>query len=301
MDRKQYEKRGYLEEDFKVFYLEDLVSKEIEYHYHDFDKILVFFKGNIEYTIEGKAYTLIPNDIVLVPQGDSHKVEPLMNSQQDAGRSNATLNEGKTGAQYVRLVIYLSPQYLMRYEEKGMSLRDCFWQVKDKYSHVVRTKSKGEQQLLELAKQLKASVSQKDKETWGILYQRTLLLQFMILLNREMEKESLHFVDTSRCNKKIVDIIQYINNQLTDEISIDRLSEMFYISKYHMMRQFKAETGYTIGSYINQKRLLMARELLKQGEPVTKVYLDVGFKDHSTFVRAYKQLFDEIPSKRGSI
>lgn len=301
MDRKQYEKRGYLEEDFKVFYLEDLVSKEIEYHYHDFDKILVFFKGNIEYTIEGKAYTLIPNDIVLVPQGDSHKVEPLMNSQQDAGRSNAALNEGKTGAEYVRLVIYLSPQYLMRYEEKGTSLRDCFWQVKDKYSHVVRTKSKGEQQLLELAKQLKASVSQKDKETWGILYQRTLLLQFMILLNREMEKESLHFVDTSRCNKKIVDIIQYINNQLTDEISIDRLSEMFYISKYHMMRQFKAETGYTIGSYINQKRLLMARELLKQGEPVTKVYLDVGFKDHSTFVRAYKQLFDEIPSKRGSI
>lgn len=301
MDRKQYEKRGYLEEDFKVFYLEDLVSKEIEYHYHDFDKILVFFKGNIEYTIEGKAYTLIPNDIVLVPQGDSHKVEPLMNSQQDAGRSNAALNEGKTGAEYVRLVIYLSPQYLMRYEEKGTSLRDCFWQVKDKYSHVVRTKSKGEQQLLELAKQLKVSVSQKDKETWGILYQRTLLLQFMILLNREMEKESLHFVDTSRCNKKIVDIIQYINNQLTDEISIDRLSEMFYISKYHMMRQFKAETGYTIGSYINQKRLLMARELLKQGEPVTKVYLDVGFKDHSTFVRAYKQLFDEIPSKRGSI
>lgn len=299
MDKNQYEKRGYLDEDFKVFYLEDLVSKEIEYHYHDFDKILVFFKGNIEYTIEGKSYTLIPNDIVLVPQGDSHKVEPLLHFQQDEDGSNSSSNEGKTGTEYVRLVIYLSPQYLMQYEENGISLRDCFFRVKDKYSHVVRTKSKGEQQLLELAKQLKASVSQKEKVVLGTLYQRTLLLQFMILLNREMEKESLHFADTSRCNRKMVEIIQYINNHLTDEISIDRISEKFYISKYHMMRQFKAETGYTIGSYINQKRLLIARELLKQGESVTKVYLDVGFKDHSTFVRAYKQLFGEVPSKRG--
>ena len=68
-----------------------------------------------------------------------------------------------------------------------------------------------------------------------------------------------------------------------------------------MMRQFKAETGYTIGNYINQKRLLYARELLKQGEAVTKVYLDSGFKEHSTFVRAYKQMFHEVPSKRGSV
>lgn len=301
MENIKYEKRGYLEEDFKVFYLEDLVSKEIEYHYHDFDKILVFFQGNIEYTIEGKAYTLIPNDIVLVPQGDSHKVEPLLHSQQDAGRNNALLNEDKTGAEYVRLVIYLSPQYLIKCEENGINLRDCFLQVKDKYSHVVRPKAKAEQQLLQLTKQLKLSVSQREKEALGNLYQRALIMQFLILLNREMVKESLRFVDTSRCNKKVVDIIQYINNHLTDEISIDRISEKFFISKYHMMRQFKAETGYTIGSYINQKRLLMAREILKQGEPVTKAYLDVGFKDYSSFVRAYKQLFGEIPSKRGSI
>ena len=46
---KQYEKRGYLNDDFRIFYLEDLAPREIEYHYHDFDKILVFFKGNITY------------------------------------------------------------------------------------------------------------------------------------------------------------------------------------------------------------------------------------------------------------
>ena len=301
MDKKQYEKRGYLEEDFKIFYLDDLVSKEIEYHYHDFDKILVFFKGNIEYTIEGKVYTLIPNDIVLVPQGDSHKVEPSLKALHDEHIGNTASRMENKGGEYVRLVIYLSPRFLMQFEENGMNLRNCFLQAKDKYSHVVRESVKGEKLLLDLATQLKQSVLQKDAEALGSLFQKTILLQFMILLNREIKKESIHFVDTSRCNKKVVDIIQYINSQLTDEISIDRLSEKFYISKYHMMRQFKAETGYTIGNYINQKRLLMASELLRLGEAVTKVYLDVGFKDYSTFVRAYKQLFGEIPSKRGTL
>lgn len=278
-----YEKRGYLKEDFRIFYLKDLASKEIEYHYHDFDKILVFFKGNITYTIEGKAYPLIPEDIILVPQGDSHKVE----SNDDSV--------------YERLVIYLSPQYLANIEEMGISLRECFLRVKQRYSNVVRLTEKGESSLTVLAKQMKQTVTKTEKQEFESLYQKTLLLQFLISLNREMTEERIHFVNTNRCNKKIVEIIQYINNHLTEEINIDSLSENFYISKYHMMRLFKAETGYTIGNYINQKRLLYARELLKQGETVTKVYLDSGFKEHSTFVRAYKQMFHEVPSKRGNV
>lgn len=296
MEIEQYEKRGYLEEEFKIFYLEDLVSKEIEYHYHDFDKILVFFKGDIEYTVEGKSYTLFPNDIILIPQGDSHKVKPRISQSTEAFHTFDEKKE-KEGAEYVRLVIYLSPGYLLRYEENEVCLRDCFLQVKERYSHVVRTNVKGENRLLELAKQLKNSILKK--EPLDHLYQSTLLLQFLILLNREMGKERLYFVDTSRCNKKIVELIHYINQHLAEEIRMDDLSEKFYLSKYHMMRQFKAETGYTIGNYISQKRLLMARELLKQGESVTRVYLDVGFKEHSSFSRAYKQLFGELPSKTG--
>lgn len=284
MNEKQkieYEKRGYLNEDFKIFYLEDIAPAEIEYHYHDFDKILVFFKGNITYTIEGKSYTLIPGDIILVPQGDTHKVESEENSI------------------YARLVIYLSPQYLSSIVENEKSLRDCFLHAKERYSNVVRLNEKGKEQLSVLAAGMRDDIRKKEKIGFDLLFQRTCLLQFLISLNRKMKDESLHFVNTNQCDKKIVEIIQYLNYHLTEEISIDGLADRFFVSKYHMMRRFKAETGYTIGNYINQKRLLYARELLKQGESVTKVYLDSGFKDHSTFVRAYKQMFHEVPSKRG--
>lgn len=300
----QYEKRGYLKEDFRIFYLEDIAAREIEYHYHDFDKILVFFKGNITYTIEGKAYALMPGDIILVPQGDSHKVEVAKDTDQNHKMDKVIEDREsslKQNAEYKRLVIYLSPQYLTQIREEGVNLRECFLKVKERYSNVVRLKERGENNLIILAEQMQKEVKKKEDQPFDNLYIRTYLLQFLISLNRMIAGENIHFVDTSRCNKKMVEIIQYINNHLTEEISIDSLADIFYISKYHMMRQFKSETGYTIGNYINQKRLLLARALLKQGESVTKVYLDCGFKDYSTFVRAYKQMFHEVPSKRGKI
>lgn len=62
-----------------------------------------------------------------------------------------------------------------------------------------------------------------------------------------------------------------------------------------MMRLFKQETGYTLGQYITQKRLLLARELILSGVPSTQVCFDCGFRDYSTFSRSYKKLFQESP------
>ena len=62
-----------------------------------------------------------------------------------------------------------------------------------------------------------------------------------------------------------------------------------------MMRLFKAETGYTIKAYINYRRLLLARDLIYTGTPVTQACFSCGFRDYSAFSRAYKQRFHETP------
>lgn len=64
-----YEKTGYLHDDFKIFHLKDTSMRPIDFHYHDFHKILIFRKGNISYNVEGRTYDLIPGDIVFVPAG----------------------------------------------------------------------------------------------------------------------------------------------------------------------------------------------------------------------------------------
>ena len=127
------------------------------------------------------------------------------------------------------------------------------------------------------------------------LYRQVLFLEFMIHLNRAARKNRLEFIDTQNYNLKIQEILQYVNDHLAEDLTIDGLAGRFFISKYYMMRLFKQETGYTLGQYITQKRLLLARELILSGVPSTQVCFDCGFRDYSTFSRSYKKLFQESP------
>ena len=65
-----------------------------------------------------------------------------------------------------------------------------------------------------------------------------------------------------------------------------------------MMHRFKAETGYSIHSYITNKRLLLARDLLLNGAGATEACYSCGYKDYSAFSRAYKKQFGVSPKKK---
>jgi AraC-like DNA-binding protein len=69
------------------------------------------------------------------------------------------------------------------------------------------------------------------------------------------------------------------------------------MSKYHLMHKFKSQTGYTIHSYILQKRLMMANTLIKSGRSITEACTECGFGDYSSFVRAFKKMYGQSPKK----
>ena len=73
MENLGYEKRGYLYDDFRMFHIVDEEEREYPYHYHDFYKLLIFLKGSVTYSIEGKSYRLKPHDMVLVNKGAIHR------------------------------------------------------------------------------------------------------------------------------------------------------------------------------------------------------------------------------------
>ena len=98
--------------------------------------------------------------------------------------------------------------------------------------------------------------------------------------------------------KKVLAILDYVGEHLCENLSIDLIARHFYISKYYMMRLFKQEPVIHWDNISPQKRLLLAKELLSSGVPGTQVCYDCGFKDYSTFSRAYKQLFGVTPSGR---
>jgi AraC-like DNA-binding protein len=70
---------------------------------------------------------------------------------------------------------------------------------------------------------------------------------------------------------------------------------MAYMSRYHFMRLFKAQTGFTVHGYIKHKRLVRAAQLIRAGTPVTKAAAECGYNDYSAFHRAFRETFGISP------
>ena len=273
----EYEKRGYLNQDFRIFHLIDESQREFTYHYHDFNKIVISIRGDVTYCIEGKSYELSPYDMVLVNAGEVHR--PIIHSSRP----------------YERIIIYISPDFLRSYRQADYDLGLCFEKAKQERSNVLRMPSMKNSKLYQVCRELEASFSDTDYASG--LYQNLLLLEFMIQLNRATVHDALNFMETASANEKILNVLSYLNEHLTEDISIDLLAEHFFTSKYYLMHSFKEETGYTIGGYLATKRLRYARELIQGGMPVTLACFECGFKNYSTFSRAYKKNFGVSPTR----
>lgn len=276
---ENYEKAGYLKEPFRVFHLRDNVSGEMSLHYHDFDKIIVFWGGKVNYMIEGCYYELKPGDIVLVGHGQIHR--PVIDNQ----------------VPYERSILYISTEYLRRYLTREYDPSLCFARAASEKSYVLRlpeaVRAEAERTLLRLER------CSAGKQYGYELEMQLLFLTFMLEINRIVEggRGFREISPEAVFNQKIVEILNYIGEHLTGEISVDGLADRFYVSKYHLMRTFKKETGYTIHRYITEKRMILAKEKLLSGSPAVKVSEECGYSDYSTFLRAFSQNTGMTPSE----
>ena len=73
LDRSEVGKRGYLDRDFRLVHLKDSLAPRIDYHYHEFDKLVFFLGGRVTYVVEGVTYFLRPWDILLIQHNLIHR------------------------------------------------------------------------------------------------------------------------------------------------------------------------------------------------------------------------------------
>ena len=268
-----YEQRGYLHEDWRLFHLSSADAEPPDWHYHTFHKLIVFLGGPAGYGVEGRSYPLEPGDVVLVPKGCIHRPELA------------------PGAAYERAIVYISPEFLRRRSTADCDLETCFHRARERFEFVVRPRG-GRAELSRLLTALERAG--REDACGGALLQDALFLQLLITASRAAEQPAQPVHARVR-DEKVAALLQYLAAHLTEPVSIDALAARFYVSKYHMMRRFKAETGYTIHSYLTGKRLMLARERIAAGQPATEVCFACGFRDYSTFARAYRKLFSEPP------
>ena len=265
--------RGYLHEDFRLFHLRGAMEESVDWHYHTFHKIIEFLGGESGYGVEGKQYLLQPGDLVLVPQGCIHRPEAEPN------------------APYERRILYLSPEFLRR-AGGSCDLAACFDRAREEFRFVVHpADGTGGAQLAALEH------AEREAAFGRELLAQSLLFQFLIGLNRAMADDLLQYAKPAAYDRKIESILRYLSEHLTEPVSIDDLAARFFVSKYHMMRQFRAQTGYTIHGYLTGKRLMRARAMIAAGTPVLQASEESGFGDYSAFLRAYRKQFGAAPNQ----
>ena len=89
----------------------------------------------------------------------------------------------------------------------------------------------------------------------------------------------------------------YIHDNIEDDISIDDLSRVANISKYHLIRMFRSQFGMTPHKYILNHRINRVREALRQGNSPTRVAYEFGFYDASHMNRHFKRAYGVTPKQ----
>ena len=266
----EYGKRGYLKENYRVFNIKDRRGGKFDFHYHEFDKIVLFIAGKVTYIVEGREYILKPGDILLVRHGDIHK--PVIDPAEE----------------YERIVIWINSDFL----KSNYALGECFDIAAQRGSRLLRLPSDKQGRIFSVAREF---IKDGESEFASGLMRDTLLLQMLVLINRAIidESETADYVSDSRIDA----VLEYINSNLFSELSVEKIAGKFFISRYYLMHRFKKLTGKTVLSYIQSKRLLHAASLLSGGCSAKEACYKSGYKDYSVFLKAFKKEFEITPTE----
>ncbi len=274
---KLFNRAGYLKENYHYFHLRDTAGQERDFHFHEFDKVVVLLSGHVDYTVEDITYALKPWDVLLVKHHTIHKA--LIDKTEP----------------YDRVIIYLDGKYFDRIMPTA-GLMDCFEKA-DKDARQRITPDDGQQEQLAAALE-DYEAAMRDEELGAEAIRDTQMVKLLVLINRIYTSGS-SAPDRTEATRdpKIGAVLSYINENLGRELSVDELAEQAYLSRYHFMRLFKAQTGSTVHAYVRQKRLLYAARLIREGESAARAAAESGFSDYSAFHRAFRECFGISPGQ----
>lgn len=231
-------------------------------HTHSFAELYCFLEGKGSFRIEGTRYPLEPGDILLMRPGEAHYIEI------------------DPDCPYERIVVGFDPA-LLESLEPGNALLQPYFDRKAGSRNLYKPDPVCTGYLLAMA--------EPDSS-------RAIGIANLVLLLQRLCRRFLQSADQALPPDSLEQqVICYINQNLHRAISTEELCRQFYLSRPQLCRRFHAATGTSIGRYITAKRMVQARQLLLQGQKPTQVYACCGYRDYTTFFRAYKSFFGHSP------
>lgn len=263
--------------DFEIFYYDDTNLSNVESHTHDYYEFYFFLQGKISLQIAERTYPLKSGDVLLIPPGISHH---LINRDESTP--------------YRRFIFWVSRDY---FEELRALSEDYAYIISQAVEHKRYIYHNEIGIFNALHSKCYRLLEEIHTERFGKETKITLCVNDLMLHLSRMAYENTHLIKQNESQSLYINLMQYIEEHLDEELSLDHLSNKFYVSKYHIAHIFKENLGLSIHQYITKKRLDMCRNALLSDTNISKTFHSYGFKDYSSFFRAFKKEYGLSPKE----
>ena len=260
---------------FEIFHYRDPRPGAVEVHHHDFYEVYYLLSGDVAYWVEGRIIRLAPGDLLFINPMELHR--PLPSPDKPVCE---------------RFVLWVNREFLEGLSTPQLRLNSCFDTTLPNHSHLIRPSS-GDRAVLtarmgELVRESYGKDFGNDLSAYGIF------LQLMVQLNR-LARRAEDRQEGEQLSSLVQGAMHYISEHLHREISLEEIAGAMFVSKYHLSHAFSREVGVSVYRYVMLRRLMMARQLLLDGEAAGQVCRSCGFSDYTSFYRAFKSEYGVSP------
>ncbi|MBE5929267.1 MAG: AraC family transcriptional regulator [Lachnospiraceae bacterium] len=246
------------------------------YHMHDAYEIYLFIHGNLRLYIEDTCYELSPGDMAILNPDELHAV---------------VANENTI---YERVGINIKQPVFDNLNTFNTNLLTCFHSHPHAMNNIVHLSKEEMDLFVELCDKL---LELQHSDAYGNdLLCYSYLIQLLVMTNT-LYKKADSFNYKNLMPQMVIDTMKYVDENLTNEITLDDLSAKFGFNGNYLSSQFKKNTGLTLRNYIIEKRITLAKKLLSQGYSVSAACYNAGFNDYSNFIRTFKKCTGISPGR----
>lgn len=123
-------------------------------------------------------------------------------------------------------------------------------------------------------------------------------LIYLLVEHLSIEKKDKVELKSEKNKHRIISIINYIDDNYQEDLTIEQLSEVFHLSEGHLSKLFKENLGMTIKAYISQTRAKEVRNaLLTSDLPLIDIAITCGFPNVKSMNKVFKDLYQCTPSQ----
>ncbi len=271
-------RKAYFDIDFEVKHIKTRGSQMMDIHFHDIFEIYIALTDNIKYFVGNRLYIVNRGDIFVFNNLDLHRsiVPP--------------------DVEYERMMVLFKHEYIQGMSSPETDLLECFLKRGPDFCHH-NTLSNSE--MLSFSALMKKASYYLGNNVYGSdIYRKTTLAEILLLVNSVYSRQKRQLCHPLKDEyNRIMPVIEYIQDNIDKDLSLDRLAAIFYLSKYHMGYLFRNATGFTINNYIINSRIIKAKELLSDGCNVTDAAFLAGFNNISHFIRTFRKFTGTTPKQ----